>query len=370
MQGVTACADAPVAGASRIGDLMSKLDRAEAAVRSDAMGGHTVMTMTNALGRLEPVDPRDVWPSEAQDFTPWLLANAQALSEAVGMDLNLEAAEHPIGGFSLDLIGVDTATGDRVIVENQLEVSDHSHLGQILTYAGGTDPVNVLWLATSFREEHRAALEWLNERTNESTRFFAVRIQVVRIGTSSPAPLFTLVVQPNDWGKKVRVNAVTRGSKWTEDDFFHALTDKDDPVAQAARALYDHTRTVVPGGRVYWGEGAYPSMTAQFPIGAKTLQPWSFYLVAAADGGPGWAINFEWIYKGGQGATEATMEQFANQLSRLPSLASYIDTARAAGWRKRPTIPARTAFAHPDALIIIRSALDELYQAVQEQNII
>jgi hypothetical protein len=207
-----------------------------------------VMTMTNALGRLEPVDPRGVWPSEAHDFTPWLLANAQALSEAVGMDLDLEAAEHPVGGFSLDLIGVDAATGDRVIVENQLEASDHSHLGQILTYAGGTYPANVLWLSTSFREEHRAALEWLNERTDERTRFFAVRIQVVQIGTSPPAPLFTLVVQPNDWGKRVRVNVGTRGLKWTEDDFFHALSDKDDQVAQAARALYEHTRTVVPGG--------------------------------------------------------------------------------------------------------------------------
>lgn len=130
-----------------------------------------VITMTNGLGRLEPVDPRDVWPSEAHDFTPWLLANAQALSEAVGMDLDLEAAEHPIGGFSLDLIGVDTATGGRVIVENQLEASDHSHLGQILTYAGGTQPENVLWLATSFREEHRAALEWLNERPMSTLGF-------------------------------------------------------------------------------------------------------------------------------------------------------------------------------------------------------
>jgi hypothetical protein len=328
-----------------------------------------VMTMTNALGRLEPVDPREVWPSEAHDFTPWLLGNAQALSEAVGMDLTLEAAEHPIGGFSLDLIGVDTATGDRVIVENQLEASDHTHLGQILTYAGGTSPANVLWLATFFREEHRAALEWLNERTDENTRFFAVRIQVVRIGVSQPAPLFTLVVQPNDWGKKVRANAGTHGVKWAENDFFRTLTDKDDRVAQAARALYEHTRAVVPGGWVYWGEGAHPAMTAQVPIGTKTLQPWSFYLTATPDTGPGWAINFEWIYKGGQGTDGPTMEQFAGQLSRLPSLASYIDAARAVGWRKRPTISARTVFAHRDALTIITSALDELYRAVQEQNI-
>lgn len=329
---------------------------------------HTVMAMTDTLGRLEPVNPREVWPSEAHDFTPWLLANAPALSEAVGMDLRLEAAEYPVGGFSLDLIGVDTATGDGVIVENQLEASDHSHLGQILTYAGGTDPVNVLWLATSFREEHRAALEWLNERTDERTRFFAVRIQVVRIGTSSPAPLFTLVVQPNDWGKRVRVSAGTHGLKWTEADFFRALTDQDDQVAQAAHALYKHTSTVVPGGWVYWGEGACPAMTAQVPIGTKTLQPWSFYCAATPDAGPGWAINFEWIHKGGQGADGPTVEQFASRLSRIPVLANCIGPARVAGWRKRPTIPARTVFAHPEALAIITSALDELYSAVREQN--
>ena len=341
-----------------IGELPAAVRKAE----------HTVMTMTDTLGRLEPVSPREVWPSEAYDFTPWLLANAQTLSQAVGMDLNLEAAEHPIGGFSLDLIGVDTATGDSVIVENQLETSDHSHLGQILTYAGGTDPVNVLWLATSFREEHRAALEWLNERTDERTRFFAVRVQVVRIWTSLPAPLFTLVVQPNDWGKRVRANAGTHGLRWTEDDFFRVLTGKDDQAAQAARALYEHTRTVVPGGSVYWGEGAHPSMTAQVPLGTKTLQPWTFYTVIP-DTRPGWAINFEWIHKGGQGADSPTMEQFASQLSRIPGLANCIDTARAAGWRKRPTLPARIVFAQPEALTIITSALDELYRAVQEQSI-
>ena len=87
------------------------------------------------------------------------------------MDLALEVAEHPVGDFSLDLIGMDRASGGRVIVENQLEISDHRHLGQILTYAGGTDPTHVVWLATGFRPEHRAALEWLNERTDERSRF-------------------------------------------------------------------------------------------------------------------------------------------------------------------------------------------------------
>lgn len=156
------------------------------------------------LGRLEPVDRRDVWAHEAHDFTPWLLANAEVLGQVLSMDLELTRAEHPVGGYALDLIGEDVATGEVVIVENQLETSDHTHLGQILTYAGGTEPTNIVWVATSFREEHRAALEWLNARTDERTRFFAVTLSAVRIGDSLPAPLLGLVVQPNDWGKRIR----------------------------------------------------------------------------------------------------------------------------------------------------------------------
>lgn len=156
------------------------------------------------LGRIVQVHPREVWPHEAHNFTPWLLQNVDVLSELLGMDLILEAAEHPVGDFSLDLKGYDEATGDVVIVENQLELSDHTHLGQILTYAAGTDPTTIIWLTTGFRSEHRAAIDWLNERTDEKTRFFGVVIKVVRIGGSEPAPSFELVAQPNDWEKQVR----------------------------------------------------------------------------------------------------------------------------------------------------------------------
>ena len=159
------------------------------------------------LGRLAPVHPREIWPHEAADFTPWLLENVDVLGDLLGMELVLEAAEHAVGNFSLDLIGRDEATGGTVIVENQLETSDHTHLGQILTYAAGTDPTTVVWVAAKFREEHRAALDWLNSRTDEATRFFGVEIGVVRIGDSAPAPSFRLVVQPNDWEKSVRASA-------------------------------------------------------------------------------------------------------------------------------------------------------------------
>jgi Domain of unknown function (DUF4268) len=171
---------------------------------SDAHGG-----LLPKLSRLVTVDVRDVWAHEAHSFTPWLLANADVLGEALGMDLALSQAEHPVGGFSLDLIGVDEATNELVIVENQLSATDHTHLGQLLTYAGGTEPTNVVWLATRFREEHRAALDWLNTRTDEDTRFFGVEVAAVRIGDSPPAPRFTLVAQPNDWGKVVKKSSVT-----------------------------------------------------------------------------------------------------------------------------------------------------------------
>jgi hypothetical protein len=308
---------------------------------------------------LEPVEPRAVWPSEAADFTPWLLRSPKALPDAVGMDLDLTAAEHPVGGFSLDLIGVDKATGETVIVENQLAGSDHTHLGQILTYAGGTDPVNILWLATSFREEHRAALEWLNKRTDEQTRFFAVEVGLVRIGTSAPAPLFTVVVKPNDWGKKVRASTAGPGQKWTEQDFFNGLSEQDRP---AASALYEHTREA--GGWCYWGSGAQASMTAQIPAAGYTLQPWTFYLAPT----PGWSVNFAWIYKDGNGADEEAMERFARRLSTVPALAAAVGAARASAWRRRPTIATTAVFADPAAIDTIMAALDDLYDAAKQQD--
>ena len=167
--------------------------------------------MTTPLGRLAVVPAREVWPHEALDFTPWLLSNVDVLSDLLGMDLVLEIAEHPVGDFSLDLKGYDEATNRTVIVENQLEISDHTHLGQILTYAAGTDPTTIVWVTTGFRPEHRAAIDWLNERTDEDTRFFGVEIEVVRIGDSAPAPAFKLIAQPNDWGKQVK-SAKTAGT--------------------------------------------------------------------------------------------------------------------------------------------------------------
>lgn len=160
--------------------------------------------MTGELGRLEHVDPRTVWIHEAHDFTPWLLENADRLSEALGIDIEFDAAEHAVGGYSLDLVGRDITNDAVLIVENQLATTDHSHLGQVLTYAAGTGASTIVWIATSFREEHRQALDWLNESTGDGAHFFGIELQLVKIGYSEAAPLFNVVVQPNDWQKQVR----------------------------------------------------------------------------------------------------------------------------------------------------------------------
>ncbi len=162
------------------------------------------------LGRLQSMDPRSVWKHEAHDFTPWLLANSDVLADALGIDLELSAAEHPVGGFNLDLIGRDLTNNCVLIVENQLTATDHGHLGQLLTYAAGTEARTIVWLAPEFREEHRQALDYLNELDGVDTRFFGVELAVVRIGESEPAPLFRVRAQPNDW--HAQVAAVTRSS--------------------------------------------------------------------------------------------------------------------------------------------------------------
>jgi hypothetical protein len=156
------------------------------------------------LGDIEPVEPRAVWANEARDFTPWLLSNSERLGRALGIELELHAAEHPVGGYSLDLIGHDLTNDAVLMVENQLESTDHTHLGQVLTYASGTGATTIVWIATAFRDEHRQALDWLNEQTGEDIHFFGVVLSLVRIGTSAPAPLFEVVAKPNDWQKRVR----------------------------------------------------------------------------------------------------------------------------------------------------------------------
>lgn len=166
-----------------------------------------------SLGRLESVEVREVWKTEAGDFTPWLAKeeNLKLLGDAVGLDLELEAEEKDVGPFRADILCKDTATNDWVLIENQLERTDHNHLGQLLTYASGLKAVTIVWIAYRFTEEHRAALDWLNEISDERVNFFGLEVQVWRIGDSLKAPKFNIISKPNDWMKDVR--GATRGGE-------------------------------------------------------------------------------------------------------------------------------------------------------------
>lgn len=165
------------------------------------------------LSRLQAVLTRDVWPNEAYDFTPWLRDNKDHLEAVLGIAIDITATEHPVGGFRLDMLGLDLTHGVPLVVENQLDVSDQSHLGQLITYAAGVEAATVVWVAGSFRDEHARALEWLNASTNEDVRFFGVAIRVVRIGESMAAPNFDLVVSPSEWQKELKALASPRKTK-------------------------------------------------------------------------------------------------------------------------------------------------------------
>ena len=157
------------------------------------------------LGRLKRVDLREIWETEAQHFTPWLAAeeNLSVLAETLGMELELDAQEANVGPFRADILCRNSDGGSWVLIENQLERTDHGHLGQLLTYAAGLHAVTICWVAERFTEEHRATLDWLNEITGDQFQFFGLEVEVWRIGDSDPAPKFNIVSQPNDWSRSV-----------------------------------------------------------------------------------------------------------------------------------------------------------------------
>lgn len=152
---------------------------------------------------LADVPLRDAWAHEAHRFTPWLAANLDRLAEVIGIPLELTGTEIRVGTFSADILARNAADDSVVLVENQLEGSDHTHLGQIMTYLAGLEAQTMVWVAPTFRDEHLSAIRWLNEHTVDPFAFFAVRVRVVRIADSPYAPLFEVVERPNNWDRQV-----------------------------------------------------------------------------------------------------------------------------------------------------------------------
>lgn len=182
-----------------------------------------------SLGRLARVNLREIWSSESANFTPWLAReeNLKLLGAAIGIDLELQAQEREVGPFRADILCRETNNQQTVVIENQIEGTDHSHLGQLLTYAAGLDAVIVVWIAQEFTEQHRAALDWLNERSNGAASFFGIEIEVWRIGDSAPAPKFNVVSKPNDWSNRVKQAAGQGALNETQQlriDYWNALS--------------------------------------------------------------------------------------------------------------------------------------------------
>jgi hypothetical protein len=182
------------------------------------------------LGRLEKVELRNYWKKEDRDFTPWLAQeeNIQLLSETIGIELEVQSQEEGVGPFRADILCMDTANNHFVLIENQLEKTDHTHLGQLMTYAAGLDAVSIIWIAQKFTEEHRAALDWLNRITDATFNFFGIEIELYKIGDSAMAPMFHLVSKPNDWSKSVKKSATAQNltdTKLLQQEYFQALKD-------------------------------------------------------------------------------------------------------------------------------------------------
>jgi len=180
------------------------------------------------VAKLTRKDPRSVWSNEASDFTPWLAEHLDELAQALGMDLELVEREAPVGPFSVDILARETNTNRNVVIENQLESTDHDHLGKVLTYAAGYDADVIVWISKQIREEHRQALEWLNRRTDSSTEVFGLIVEVIQIDDSRPACNFDVVVRPNQWRKVAAAASARQTGERGEAyrSFFQSLIDR------------------------------------------------------------------------------------------------------------------------------------------------
>ena len=157
------------------------------------------------LGKVEKLSVRDQWKNEEYDFTPWLAKeeNIQLLGDEINLDLEVEGVEIAIGSYKADIVARD-GNNRTVIIENQLEKTDHKHLGQIITYASGVEAQIIVWVCSQVTDEHRQAIDWLNEVTRADIAFFACEIELWRIGDSVAAPKFNVVASPSDWTKVVK----------------------------------------------------------------------------------------------------------------------------------------------------------------------
>ena len=208
-----------------------------------------------AIGKLEEVDIRKLWKHEQYDFSEWLSKkeNIENLNDILGLTLVDISKETYVGAYRCDLFAKDETTGIKVIIENQLEMSNHDHLGKIITYASGLDAKVVVWIVKEAREEHRSAIEWLNNNTNSNINFFLIEIHAYKIGNSDNAPMFQVIEQPNDFIKNNKsINSSDTMNKsqsqrvefWNQ--FNNVLVERGKPF-NVRKATTDHWYNVAIG---------------------------------------------------------------------------------------------------------------------------
>lgn len=209
------------------------------------------MKQNKKLGRLEKVNIRDVWPSEPNDFSDWLSheKNLELLSDAVGLTLTNVEKEVRVGRYSCDLVAVDEITGSKVVIENQLEATDHDHLAKIILYASGLGANAIIWIVKEAKEEYRAAIEWLNSNMDKEILFFLLEIHAYKIGESLTAPKFEVIEKPNYFVKEKIKGKFTKTEKdrldfWLEFDNF--LNERNRPF-NIGKASIDHWSDVAMG---------------------------------------------------------------------------------------------------------------------------
>ncbi len=184
----------------------------------------------NKLGKLKKVELREGWKHEANDFTKWLAQeeNLRLLGDEIGFDLKLIQTEANVGSFNVDILAEEENTGHKIIIENQLEITNHDHLGKLVTYASGYDAKIIVWVVKDVREEHRQAIDWLNEHTDEDIEFYLIQIELWQIGESPFAPKFEIISKPNDWTKTVRSSVESKDlteTKIKQMEFWDGLKD-------------------------------------------------------------------------------------------------------------------------------------------------
>jgi hypothetical protein len=180
------------------------------------------------LGIIEKIDDlRQIWPHEANDFTKWLAKeeNLVLLGDTIGIEINLEERESSVGNFNVDIFATEEVTGRKIIIENQLEDTNHDHLGKIITYASGKDAEVIIWIVKRARDEHKQAIEWLNQHTDEKIGFFLLEIELWRIGDSLPAPKFNIVEKPNDWAKTIKASEYLTENSKLQIEFWQGFVD-------------------------------------------------------------------------------------------------------------------------------------------------